>query len=95
MQRTVFRSAMASSVLYLFQRRQHYVEENIMVCLLFAVVGMATAQEEERISLGQRKKIYHRWYWSYGAKRYNSETILTTSRFEKVGDEIEIPDWKV
>ena len=63
------------------------------VLFTFTVVGIATAQEEERISLGQGRKYTIGGIEVTGAKRYNSQTILTTSGL-KVGDEIEIPSEK-
>ena len=62
------------------------------VLFTFTVVGIATAQEE-RISLGQGRKYTIGGIEVTGAKRYNSQTILTTSGL-KVGDEIEIPSEK-
>ncbi|MDO5607066.1 MAG: outer membrane protein assembly factor BamA [Capnocytophaga sp.] len=61
--------------------------------VLFAVVSVVSAQEEERLSLEQGRKYTIGGIEVTGAKRYNEQTILTTSGL-KVGDEITIPGEK-
>ena len=67
--------------------------KKILFVAFITLISLANAQEEERISLGQGKKYTIGGIEVTGAKRYNSQTILTTSGL-KVGDEIEIPSEK-
>ena len=67
--------------------------KRFLLLAFLAVISFANAQEEERISLGEGKKYTIGGVEVTGAKRYNSQTILTTSGL-KVGDEIEIPSEK-
>ncbi|MDO4230170.1 MAG: outer membrane protein assembly factor BamA [Capnocytophaga sp.] len=60
---------------------------------LTAIVGFVNAQEEERLVLGSGKKYTIGGVEVTGSKRYNAQTILTTSGL-KVGDEITIPGEK-
>ena len=64
--------------------------KKILFVAFITLISLANAQEEERILLGQGKKYTIGGIEVTGAKRYNSQTILTTSGL-KVGDEIEIP----
>ena len=64
----------------------------IILLAFLALVSLVNAQEE-RISLGQGKKYTIGGIEVTGAKRYNEQTILTTSGL-KVGDVIEIPSEK-
>lgn len=61
--------------------------------LLFAFVGLVNAQEEERLSFENSKKYIIGGIEVTGAKRYNEQTILSTSGL-KIGDEIIIPGEK-
>lgn len=61
--------------------------------LLFAFVGLVNAQEEERLSFENGKKYIIGGIEVTGAKRYNEQTILSTSGL-KIGDEIIIPGEK-
>ena len=67
--------------------------KKILFVAFITLISLANAQEEERISLGQGKKYTIGGIEVTGPKRYNSQTILTTSGL-KVGDEIEIPSEK-
>lgn len=66
--------------------------KKIILLAFLALVSLVNAQEE-RISLGQGKKYTIGGIEVTGAKRYNEQTILTTSGL-KVGDVIEIPSEK-
>ena len=67
--------------------------KKILLLAFIAVCSLVNAQEEERISLGQGRKYTIGGIEVTGAKRYNEQTILTTSGL-RVGDEIEIPSEK-
>ena len=60
---------------------------------LSVITGLVNAQEEERLSLENGKKYVIGGIEVTGSKRYNAQTILTTSGL-KVGDEIVIPGEK-
>lgn len=60
---------------------------------LSAIVGLVNAQEEERLSIENGKKYIIGGIEVTGSKRYNAQTILTTSGL-RVGDEIIIPGEK-
>ncbi|GJQ06571.1 outer membrane protein assembly factor BamA [Capnocytophaga cynodegmi] len=60
---------------------------------LSAIVGFVNAQEEERLSIENGKKYIIGGIEVTGSKRYNAQTILTTSGL-RVGDEIIIPGEK-
>lgn len=64
-----------------------------LLVALATIVSFVNAQEQERLSLENGKKYIIGGIEVTGAKRYNSQTILTTSGL-KVGDEMVIPSEK-
>ena len=67
--------------------------KKFLLLAFLAFVSLVSAQEEDRISLGKGRKYTIGGIEVTGAKRYNEQTILTTSGL-KVGDVIEIPSEK-
>ena len=68
--------------------------KKIVFMALLAITSLVSAQEgEDRVSLGQGKKYTIGGIEVTGAKRFNEQTILTTTGL-KVGDVIEIPSEK-
>lgn len=64
-----------------------------LLIAFFALTGWVNAQQEERLSLANGRKYIIGGIEVTGAKRYNAQTILTTSGL-KIGDEIIIPGEK-